>query len=254
MVSLLGAVIGIIAGHLYLYPDLRVNLAGMALHILSNVLDNADGQLARLTNRGSLTGAIMDGFADYAVFLSIYVHLALRYVAEGGSTLVWLLALGAGLSHAVQSMMIDHYRNAYLQFVAGKRSADANSSAAVRQAFDRVRWSEFLKKAGLRWYLNYARQQELLAPALLKFRLRAGSDAPIWLLDEYRARCLPMVRWCNLLATNPRMLVLFALLLSRQPVWYFVIEITVLNLLLVYVMLRHNMVFRSLSLQQWPRS
>jgi hypothetical protein len=61
MVSLLGGSIGVLAGHLYYYSDLRVNLIGMALHVLTNALDNADGQLARLTNRGSLHGAIIDG-------------------------------------------------------------------------------------------------------------------------------------------------------------------------------------------------
>jgi len=246
MVSLLGAAFGVFAGHLYFYRDWRLNVCGMALHVFTNALDNADGQLARLTNRGSLNGAIMDGFADYLVFLSIYIHLSLRYVAEGGSSAIWLLTLAAGLSHATQSMMIDHYRNTYLQFVAGKRSADANSSETVQAAFKAVGWGELWKKLGLRNYLNYSRQQETLAPALLRFRRAVGASVPEWLTDEYRARCLPLVKWCNSLATNPRMLLLFAFLFLGQPVWYLVIEVTVLNLLLVYVLRRHETIFRAL--------
>jgi hypothetical protein len=249
MVSLLGAATGITAGHLYYYRDLRLNLAGMALHVLTNALDNADGQLARLTNRGSLQGAIMDGFADYLVFLSVYVHLALRYIAGGGSHAVWLLALAAALSHAAQSMTIDHLRNAYLQFVTGTRSADANSSEAVRAVYDATSWRAFWKKLGLRNYLNYTRQQETLAPTLLKLR-RASRDVPApWLAREFRADCLPLVKWCNSLATNPRMLLLFVLLLLRRPIWYFTIEVTVFNLLLGYVLLRHEAIFQSLLLR-----
>jgi phosphatidylglycerophosphate synthase len=245
-VSLLGAATGVLAGHLYFYRDLRLNLIGMALHIFTNALDNADGQLARLTNRGSLHGAIVDGFADYVVFLSIYIHLSLRYVADGGSAVVWLLALAGAVSHAAQSMMIDFYRNAYLQFVAGKRSADANSSEAVAAAYTATTWRTPLRKMGLRNYLNYTRQQEMLGSSLLKLRLAASRADQQWLSREFREDCRPLVKWCNSLATNPRMLLLFALLFAERPVWYFVVEVTALNVLLVYVIWRHDAVFKSL--------
>ena len=52
-VSLLGCLFGVIAGHLYFYRSLGINVAGMALHVCANALDNADGQLARLTGAGS---------------------------------------------------------------------------------------------------------------------------------------------------------------------------------------------------------
>lgn len=246
MVSLLGAGIGVTAGHLYYYRDLRLNAAGMALHVLTNALDNADGQLARLTNRGSLYGAIMDGFADYVVFVSIYLHLALRHTSGGGSAAIWLLAIAAGLSHAVQSMMIDYYRNAYLQFVAGKQSGDANSSEAVGAAFAGTSWRQAWRKLALRHYLNYTRRQEALAPNLFKLRRAARNVAPEWLAREFREDCGPLVKWCNALATNSRMLLLFALLLIGRPSWYFVVEVSLFNALLVYVMWRHDAIFQSL--------
>ena len=77
-VSLLGGVCGVIAGHLYFYRDLGINIAGMVLHVCANALDNADGQLARLTQTESRKGRIIDSVADHLVFVSIYVHLALR--------------------------------------------------------------------------------------------------------------------------------------------------------------------------------
>ena len=146
----------------------------------------------------------------------------------------------------IQSMMMDHFRNAYLQYVAGKKSADANSSAAVREAFERAGWDHFWKKFGLRWYLNYTRQQELLAPALLRLRLAAEAGCDDDWREAYRRLCFPLIKWCNLLATTPRMLLLFTFLLLGQPVWYFVVEVTLLNLLFLYLMLRHESIFRSL--------
>ena len=57
-VSLLAGIFGIIAGHLYYYRNLSINVAGMVLHVCANTLDNADGQLARLTHRESREGRI----------------------------------------------------------------------------------------------------------------------------------------------------------------------------------------------------
>ena len=246
-VSLLGATVGMLAGHLYFYTDLRLNALGMVLHVFTNALDNADGQLARLTNRGSLHGAIMDGVADYLVFASVYLHLTLRYMAEGGSALIWLLAVAAAASHVIQSMMVDYYRSAYLQFVAGRKTADGNAYATVRAVYDATSWRDFWKKLGLRNYLNYTRQQEAIAPSLLQLRLAVAKEKPAWFAAEYRARCLPLVKLCNnTLMTNPRMLLLFALLIVGQPAWYFVIELTAMNVLFLYVLKRHDAIFRSL--------
>jgi len=49
-----------------------------------------------------------------------------------------------------------------------------------------------------------------------------------------------MFKWWGLLMTNTRMLVLFALLFIGQPIWYFWFELTLLNLLLVYLILRQE--------------
>src|SRR5215475_10240404 len=99
-VTLLGGVFGIVAGHLYFYQNLATNIAGMALHVFANLLDNADGQLARLTGRQSRDGRIIDSLVDHLIFTSIYLHLTLRVLSAGASPAVFLLALIAGFSHA----------------------------------------------------------------------------------------------------------------------------------------------------------
>src|SRR5215813_11518385 len=62
-VSLLAGIFGVVAGHLYYYSSLSINVAGMVLHVFANTLDNADGQLARLTGRASREGRIIDSVA-----------------------------------------------------------------------------------------------------------------------------------------------------------------------------------------------
>src|SRR5207302_2760629 len=130
-VTWLAGLFGVLAGHLYYYRDLRINIVGMAFHVCANALDNADGQLARLTRTESRKGRIVDSIADHLVFVSIYLHLTLRYVVEGSSPAIWLLAFAAGISHALQGAAADYYRNTYLYFVANGGRPEIDSSSRL---------------------------------------------------------------------------------------------------------------------------
>src|SRR5213079_1135267 len=130
-VSLFGALCGVVAGHLYFYRNLGTNIIGMALHVFANALDNADGQLARLTGRQSREGRIIDSLVDHLIFTSIYVHLALRCFFEGASPMIFLVALAAAFSHGLQAGAADYYRNAYLYFVNQRSRGDFHSCAAL---------------------------------------------------------------------------------------------------------------------------
>ncbi len=142
VVTLLGGVCGVIAGHLYYYRDLRINIVGMVLHVCANALDNADGQLARLTKRESRKGRIIDSVVDHLVFMSIYFHLALRCVSGGSSPAIWVLALAAGISHALQGAAADYYRSTYLYFVANGGRIRIDSSSEVGLDYRRWTWRQ----------------------------------------------------------------------------------------------------------------
>jgi hypothetical protein len=250
-VTLLGGLFGICASHLYFYRDLRVNIAGMVLHVFANALDNADGQLARLTGRGSREGRIIDSLVDHLIFVGIYVHLSLRCLVEGASPAVCLLALAAGISHGLQGAAADYFRNGYLYFINRRAHAQLDSTSALRCDFDALDWRhQPWKKFLLALYLNFTHQQEMMAPSLNRFRditdrLFSG-EIPDWLKTRYNELARPMFKWWGFLMTNTRMLILFALLLVGRPVWYLWIEVTVLNVLLAGLVLRQNKMFGSL--------
>ena len=250
-VSLFGGVCGIVAGHLYYYRDLRTNIAGMILHVWANALDNADGQLARLTGSESREGRVIDSLFDHLIWLSIYVHLGLRCLSEGPFLAIAPLAFAAGISHGLQGAAADYYRTCYLFFVKGRTRTDLNSSVVLRSDYQALSWrSNPWNKFLLASYLNFTRQQEMLAPNLKKLRDRADrvfpNQIPDWLKMRYESAARPMFKWWSLLMTNTRMLLLFALLLIDQPIWYFWIELTVFNLLLIYLVLRQEKMSRSL--------
>jgi phosphatidylglycerophosphate synthase len=234
-VSLLGGIFGVIAGHLYYYRNLSVNVIGMVLHVCANAFDNADGQLARLTHRESREGRIIDSIADHLVFVSIYFHLTLRC----------LLALAAGISHALQGAAADYYRSSYLYFVTAEARTDLDSSSRLRSEYRKLTWRQApWQKLLLALYLNFTRQQEMVGPRLKTLRDVASrlfhSEIPGWFRARYRNLARPMLMWWGLLMTNIRMLVLFALLFIGQPVYYFWFELIPLNLLFVYLVLRQE--------------
>jgi phosphatidylserine synthase len=250
-VSLLAGTFGIIAGHLYFYRNLSINVAGMVLHVCSNILDNADGQLARLTRRESRDGRIVDSIADHLVFVSIYLHLTLRYLFEGWSPAICLLALAAGISHALQGAAADYYRSTYLYFVGAGARTGVDSSSRLQLDYRKLIWRQAPRqKLLLALYLNFTRQQEMLAPRLKTLRDVAGqlfhSEIPGWFRTRYRNLACPMLKWWGLLMTNIRMLVLFTLLFISQPVYYFWFELIPLNLLFVYLMFRQENMAESL--------
>jgi hypothetical protein len=257
-ISLLAGTFGVVAGHLYYYRNLGINMAGMALHVCANALDNADGQLARLTCRESREGRIIDSIADHLTFVSIYLHLALRYLMQGSSPAIFLLAFAAGISHALQGAAADYYRNTYLYFVTSGARIDPDSSSRLRSDYRKLSWRHTpWRKLLLVLYMNFTCQQEMLAPRLNRLRdvvrqLFHG-DIPDWLTTRYRTLANPMLKVWRLLMTNARMLVLFALLFINRPVYYFWFELIPLNLLFVYLLFRQeNMAESVLKIAESP--
>jgi hypothetical protein len=251
MVTLLGGVFGVIAGHLYYYRDLWTNLVGMLLHVLANLFDNADGQLARLTNSGSRTGRVVDSVVDHIIFINIYVHLGLRCLSSHNFLSVLLVTCAAGVSHALQAAAADYYRSGYLYFGTGRSRGDMDSSAHLRSDYQALSWRDApSNKFLLAVYLNFTRQQEILSPNLA--RLRHASDQlfrdviPNWFQKRYHQWAKPMFKWWSGLMTNTRMLVLFICLCVGHPMWFFWFEITVLNLLLVWLLFRQESMSKSL--------
>jgi hypothetical protein len=250
-VTLLGAAIGIAAGHLYFYRDLATNVVGMCLHIFANAMDNADGQLARLTNRYSPSGRVLDAIGDNLVYASVYVHLCFRFVAEGGSRGVWVVALLAGLSHRWQSAVAEFCRDAYLRFATGK-SHSLETPGDLRRQYEAVTWdAHFFQKLLLKLHLGYVIEQEMLCPGLVRLeesaRTAFAGGVPQAFRERYRLMNRTMIKFFFLFRTNTRMLLLFLLLFLAQPVWYFAVELTALNILLVVLAFRQNAICRRLE-------
>ena len=82
-VTLWCILIGLVAGHLFLYRDPWVNAIGFVLFIVSDIFDSADGQLARLRGTSTRFGRSLDGIGDHLRFVNLYVHLAISRAGTG---------------------------------------------------------------------------------------------------------------------------------------------------------------------------
>ena len=67
--------------------------------------------------------------------------------------------------------------------------------------------------------------------------------------DAFRAKSLPLMKYTNILSFNWRVIALFTALFLQMPWLYFAFELTVLNILLIYMIVRHERICRNFTNQ-----
>jgi hypothetical protein len=129
-------------------------------------------------------------------------------------------------------------------FVQGKNK-DIDDLNEVKETYAKITWlrSPF-KKFLLRVYINYRRQQNLLAKNVRSLyelvEQKFNGVVPSWLSEEYRKLNKPMIKYQNILTTNTRMIVLFITIFLGNVLHYFLFELIILNLLLGYFVIREE--------------
>lgn len=226
--------IGIAAGVCFYPSNIWINIGGLLLLMLANSFDSADGQLARMTRQYSQLGRILDGVAGNLWFITIYVCICLRTnhtvsYFELHPWQIWLIAVASGCCHVFQAAMADFYRQMHLRAVNG--TSEYEDSAAIK---DKALNSRGIKRFFMLCYWRYTRWQEALTPNAL--RLCAGGVLP----EEFREGSLPLMKWANVLTFNWRSITLAICLLCGTPWVYFICELTLGNLILAQMILRHE--------------
>lgn len=227
-VTFASLVLGVVAGHLLWYTNAWINLAGVGLFIWSDILDSADGQLARLRGTSTRLGRILDGLADSARFLSLYLHLAARLYMTGWGWSGIALGLGGLFSHAYQAAAVDFIRHAYLYFAVGKGSELEVGS------------EDYSGIAG--WlYRDYLRRQSWLFPRTTELaRTFAGRTIPEGLSRTWAERQRWVVAGCAWIAQNIRWLLLAVTVVPGWPAAYCWIVVGPLNAVLIFLIIAHE--------------
>ncbi len=247
--------IGIAAGVLFYYNNLWLNVCGMLLLIWANSFDSADGQLARMTGQYSRIGRILDGLSGDFWFVTIYVAICLRENATSEffashPWLIWVIAVVTGICHAKQAAAADYYRQFHLFFLKGENGSELDTASDLKQKLAGLSWNrDFWKKLTLTFYTNYTVNQESNTRSMQALRRELAKRFPDGMIpqsfrDAFRRESLPLMKYTNILSFNWRTIALFSSLFLMMPWLYFAFELIVLNILMVYMIGRHENICR----------
>lgn len=225
--SIASLVLGVAAGVAFSAPTPGRLAAGACAYLACNVLDCADGQLARLTGRGSKLGYVVDGAIDYAatisVFLGLTLSLAARGLPWGGVAAPWLLGALALASMGWQCALLDRKRHAWSSRVLGRRDDPAAELAAFGARLDdlRARREGAAERALLWMYVAYR-------TGWLRFvgEARTPEPSPD---GDWAARERPALRAAVWIGSSLHMTLLTVAALARRPELYFFAVITLGN-------------------------
>jgi phosphatidylglycerophosphate synthase len=236
MVSIAGACCVVAAGAVYAQPWYPLSaLLGMVLHMTWHVVDGADGDLARMTGRSSPVGEMVDGLCDYISHIIVYFILGwILWRQDGDFWFAWWLMWAAGLSHFVQANHVEVQRRQYQWWVYGTpwiRHSHGDREAATRKSvFGGIVTFYLALAAGM---TPHARRID----AALEGADAAERERIAALARRDAAPLLPLLM---LLGPNPRAIVLGLSMLAGSPLWYFLYQAVVLNLLLAASVVLHN--------------
>lgn len=251
MVTIASIFIGIGAGICFYFEEFSITILGILLLIWADVFDSADGQLARVTKNFSPLGRALDGFAGNLWFISIYIAICLRLTPSFG-WYIWIIALITGYFHSKQASMADYYRNIHLFFLKGKDGSELDNSLQLKEQYKNVTFrNNFIEKIFLLFYKNYTYSQESWTPNFQSMRRMVNHEfkdlVPIQFQKDFRMKSLPLMKWTNILSFNTRAIALFISVLIKEPFFYFVFELTILNLIMMYMIYCHEKICSSFT-------
>jgi len=123
-VTILSLVAALIAAYCFASGTMALLAAGAGWYAIANILDCADGQLARLQGSGTPNGRLWDGVADYIGSTAIFIGIGIGFSLLGMN--MWFTVVAAGLSSALHAMIFDHVQGAFIARARGEIPTPAN--------------------------------------------------------------------------------------------------------------------------------
>lgn len=255
-ITVLSMFLGVAAGVMFYFTDFLHNLFGVILLMLANFCDSTDGQLARLTNQKSMIGRCLDGFAGDVWFFAIYLAIVLRIWNQNmpGTSEPWgfyglaLAAIAGIVSHMQQSSLSDYYRQIHLYFLKGDEGSELDTYEVQRAELEKLKGKEgvFWDRAFHSNYQNYCKSQEKRTPEFQKLRktietnFRTVEKMPEEWKEEFLKGSRPLMPMTNFLTFNSRAIFIYITCLLNIPWVYFLLEITLYNIIYIYMHKRHE--------------
>lgn len=240
-ISVISMFFGLFAGVMIGFGRYEFLLSGAILIFLSNMLDCADGQLARLKKNGTKIGRIIDGFIDYATGLSTFLGLGFAVSYTTGNYLYgWAIAVIGGLSRVLQNMFFDYYRNIYLKYVFSKGSDIELEIKEFTEEKERLEQTSgnFLEKFLVKLYLKYSYLQK-------NSTMHVQINVNPYIYKQKNKFLLRLWSW---LGSTTHLTLLIIFLIINRPDYYLILTITVGNLIfIILLMIQKNVTKKLIS-------
>lgn len=246
-ITLASIVVGIGSGFLIAADTTAGYLLGAALVFLFNVLDCADGMLARIRGQGSPLGYVLDGLAGYigttAMVLGIGFATAHRFHHPW---IAWGVTVAAGVSLAWWCAVVDGLRLEWSRRVYGKRQ---DRAAELQRLVDAAEvWKRegghFTERVLVRAYVIYVRLWE---GRTTEERVEAAEEeTPAAAWAEANRRILRLA-----VAAGPtaQLVAIIVALVAGRPEWLLAASLVLSNLWGVGVLTARLAVRRRLSMR-----
>jgi hypothetical protein len=222
-------------------------LLGFLLHAFWHILDGADGELARLTGRSSPTGELVDGVCDYIGHAVLYCALAAVLDLQIGDW-AWIVAMLAAASHVAQTNHAESQRRTYMWWAYGVPWLK-HAQAAEDEVFRDRNWFSRGFGGFAEGYLRLARTMNPDSADVDSLVAGAEGDPRrreriARLARDQAGRSLLLQ---NLVGANPRAIILGLAMAAGSPLYFFLAEIILLNLLLLVSVRHHRTAARRLA-------
>ncbi|HTX98665.1 MAG TPA: CDP-alcohol phosphatidyltransferase family protein [Bacteroidota bacterium] len=210
-------------------------------YAVANVLDCADGMLARLQNSGSPFGRLVDGIVDWVTSVAIFIGVGIGLTAITGNPMMWWVAAAGGFTSAFHAIVFDSQQQAYIAAIRGKENFLGSELERAREELNATGTARVWvgKRLALRFYLAYMHVQKTsrLSPA------PGPSASP----EVYRRFNLTAMRWWTLLgATTNRSGLIVAALFGRPDLFCWIVAIAG-NLYLMFMLLWQRRIRRRMA-------
>jgi phosphatidylglycerophosphate synthase len=243
-VTFLSMVSGLIAAHEFSLGNASAFVWAGLWYAIANVLDCADGQLARLQKSGTVFGRLVDGIADYISSLAIFGGIGIGLQMMGFPS--WYLVTAAMLSSALHAMFFDQYQGEFISTVRGEKNflerEYSQFSAELNRAREKKQFISMVILALYKRYLNLQKQSST--------KQHAAEIDP----DLYRRLNSVAIRlWSILGPTTNRTLLIICALFNRIDLYLWIVCI-VGNIWLIIVYLLQRRIHAKLAAAHEIRS
>jgi len=239
-ITSIALIVGMIGGVFYFFNTHLAISIGAILLIIYDVLDCADGMIARLKKNGTFFGRVLDGIADYFVTVTVYLGIGFGFVNNSEDPLFyWVLLVLAGASNIIHAATVDFYRNKFLDYAFNRDATLGESLKEFEEESEMLNKSKgkYFQKFVVWIYLKYSSAQMTASAD------KNSSDIIKYDRDDYLKKNKRILHfWTYLGPTTELTLIIIASFLNRLDlfIWTMVVVGNIYALILFIVQTQIN--------------